>query len=153
MSREIFLVFFAIFWGTAANAQPRWKAFHYPFVFDSPKILVRLVWSMLVLNILPISLFVFVLLRLPESMPGQIDTLSVLRGVVPAFAPFGVYRIWLSGIEGVPSMFYHDKAYIEAHRVLAKAPEPNREELKIDHGRWWANLLFGLLYVSLAFVW
>src|SRR5437870_760073 len=103
--QTIFLVFFAIFWGGIFNAQVRWKAFHWSLFRFGPALRRTLV-SFLILNILPIVFFLFAMWALAKPIPSDVRLFQYLRAVVPAFAIFGFYRIWLGVIEIWPKTFY-----------------------------------------------
>jgi hypothetical protein len=96
-SQELLVVFFAIFWGTAANAWPRWKPFSWGSIGPS-RVNARLAWSFLMLNFVPVLFFGCALLRLDGKAQAPVDWCSILSGIVPAFAIFGIYRIWLAGL-------------------------------------------------------
>ncbi len=93
-AQQIFLLFFAIFWGTAANAWPKRKPFHWPLVSHGP-VLRRLILSITFLNIIPIIYFAWMLGVLQKA--GD----SVVISILPAFSVFGIYRIWLGLTECV----------------------------------------------------
>ena len=154
ITQSVFVVFFAIFWGTVASVQGRWKMFHWPLI-RYPHVALRLTLSFVVLNVCPILFFAFVffLLRNDPMTPstsqwGWSETLrQVFASVVPAFAVFGFYRLWLSIVELCPSCFYQAAADQEEN---IKAIEPTLECLHIDSQYWWWNLLFASLYLAVA---
>src|SRR6266852_5259407 len=93
-TQQIFMVFYAIFWGTVASAQTRWKAFHWPLLFRCAPASWRLLLSFLFLSVMPIVFFVWAVLRLANT--GAVLVIKeTLLGVVPAIAIFGFYRLWL----------------------------------------------------------
>jgi hypothetical protein len=150
IAQQLFVVFFAICWGTSSNAWPRWKPFHWTFVFELVQVRRRVGLSMLLLNICPIAYFAIVLAWLGKGGPtigtlGVIDSLcEVVRGIGPAFAVFGFYRIWFGLIERRSALFYLTDATLPAELV---GIEPTSDTLKIGQ-RWWRiNVLFGALYV------
>jgi hypothetical protein len=106
---DVFMVFFAIFWGTVASVQGRWKAFQLPLA-SIPRIGRRVRLSMLLLNLLPLIFFGYVLLILSDKTPSCRTWLASLQfviiGVLPAFAVFGFYRLWLGIIERSPDKYY-----------------------------------------------
>jgi len=152
IAQQLFVVFFAICWGTSSNAWPRWKPFHWTFVFEHREVSRRVGLSMLLLNFFPIAYFAIVLAWLGEGGPsaGPLGALSwareVARGVSPAFAVFGLYRIWFGVIECCPSTFYMTDAALPAD---LKEVEPTSDSLKIVHRGWRVNVLFGAAYVFL----
>ncbi len=116
-TQTVFAIFFAIFLGTVANVQPRWKAFNWPLLFLMPSgqrgcIGHRLVLSVLALNLAPVIFFGFALWMLRGSPTDPKDWTSytvlhvVLRGVMPAFSAFAFYRLWLGVVEFSPTCFY-----------------------------------------------
>src|SRR6266571_2067092 len=106
-SQQIFVLFFAIFWGTSSNAWPRWKPFHWTFFGSSLRITMRVVLSMVLLNLIPVIYFAWAIKRLAPVGTAAPNTRAVLFGVVPAFAVFGLYRLWFSVIELFPTAFYY----------------------------------------------
>lgn len=110
--QQIFCLFFAVFWGIVGNVQPRWKAFHWPYVRDKgfPHAARRLCLSMVLLNVLPITYFGVALCCLASPPQSPWPPTSVLPliifGVLPAFAGFSFYRIWLSFVEHNPDRYY-----------------------------------------------
>ena len=116
-NQTVFMVFFAIFWGTIANVQPRWKAFQFPLMFKLGlrlNVCCRVVLAILLLNIFPILYFGYILYftSLPERCPDGSDTTLIfvikilIQGVLPALGIFGIYRLWLAIIELKPDLFY-----------------------------------------------
>lgn len=112
---ETFALFFAIFWGLVANVQPRWKAFQWPFFFSSdfPNVKWRVLLSCFWLNIVPVLYFLTVVHWLHSgslSEKTDADAVSlVIYGVIPSFAIFGFYRLWLATVEWRPKSFYGSK--------------------------------------------
>jgi len=112
-AQQIFLVFFAIFWGTAANAWPRWKAFNWALVLSSRRVRQRVVLSSIVLNVIPVIYFILILRHLNGSIhEDRFRTFSsasgiVLPAILPSFAVFGLYRLWIAVVEFRPGWFYY----------------------------------------------
>ena len=50
------------------------------------------------------------------SVAGMV--LIIIKGVLPALAPFGLYRVWLAIVQGWPHCFYASR----------KVPRPVRRE-------------------------
>ena len=147
ISQQIFTVFFAIVWGTMANVQPRWKPFHWSLAFYFRPAANRLVLSILVFNILSIAFFVWTLSVLGNPFTASIPV-QILRGILPSFAPFGFYRVWIAAIEWKTSWFY--RLTSETRPDIAVKIEPTATELGIEK-RWWrSNLIFGLFYLAVA---
>jgi len=150
LSQQLFVVFYAIFWGTAANAQPRWKAFHWPLLFRCAPASWRLLLSLCFLNVLPIAFFAWGLLRLAGTGTA-VGVKDTLLGVVPAFAVFGFYRLWLGIAELGGTVFYRQTA--STCPAFPVEIEPTIECLHIDPkiGGWW-NVLYGLVYIVIGVV-
>ena len=71
---------------------------------------------------------------------------DAIRGVLPAFAIFGLYRLWLAIIQVWHRSFYLSKQELKS-LCVHEGTEPALEELKITRDWWWVNVLFGILYV------
>lgn len=118
--QEVFMLFFAIFWGATANVQPRWKAFQFPLIFTSGlrwNVLRRVCFAVILLNLIPVVYFGYILYStsLPGRGPAESDTMILvvakilIQGVVPALGMFGIYRLWLATVELKPGLFYKSK--------------------------------------------
>jgi len=152
-TQTIFVVFFAIFWGAIASVQGRWKMFHWTLI-RYPHVAARLGLSFALLNILPVLFFAWVLFVLRNTQTEPINQwsasqtlLQVLAGVVPAFAVFGFYRLWLALIEFWPTRFYQwERDQDDTTRRI----EPSIDSLILlpQFAPW--NLLFALVYLVLA---
>jgi hypothetical protein len=152
--QQIFVLFYAIFWGTMANALPKWKAFAVPYVFyDAPSVR-RVSLAIFTLNVLPIVFFVIVLKALGGSVwqvqKWEVATLvKILASLVPAFGIFGFYKVWMSLMQFWPNTFY-------SFTVIGGVQQPDQELYanlrNSDLDRRWAcgNLLFGFLYIILG---
>jgi hypothetical protein len=155
IAQQLFVVFFAICWGTSSNAWPRWKPFHWTFVFELIQVRRRVGLSIRLLNVCPITYFAIVLAWIGHGGPnmgtlrvGDCLRLAVL-GISPAFAVFGFYRIWFGVIECRSSLFYLTDKTLPPE---LNGTEPTSDTLKIGH-RWWrVNVLFGALYVFLPLI-
>jgi hypothetical protein len=113
--QQIFVVFYAILWGTAANAQPRWRAFQWGQIFRDRFTWKRILLSFFLLNVIPILFFIhmywvlskeFWWFNTPASWAG---TVRLLGAVVPGFAAFGFYRLWMATVQKWPTLFYGPK--------------------------------------------
>ena len=152
-TQQIFTIFFAIFWSVMANAQPKWKAFHYTFFLRISQVTYRMLVSFLILNILPILYFSWSLNRLSAASQNTINQ-SVLHGVIPAFAIFGFYRIWICLIEFFPRFFYREKDNGEYPKAEI---EPTLESLNIPLNSTHLknalmNFIFGIIYIGIGIV-
>ncbi len=145
-TQEIFVVFFAIFWGAVFSVQSRWRMFQ-PLV-RYPHVLRRLSLSILLGNVVPILFFVWIFFRLKDT-PGE-TVFQILAGVLPAFGIFGFYRLWMGIVEFAPRAFYESKA--KQHLEL-KDIDPTIEELHVGHRfKGWPNLIFAVVYFVVASV-
>ena len=164
-AQQIFVVFFAIFWGTSANAWPKWKPFHWTLVPFSGRVRLRLALSFIVLNLIPVLYFIWILRQLGGSIPpNSFSTFwsaskIVVPAIVPAFATFGLYRLWIALVEFCPGRFYYkDDAEManDIKRNVVHGEEtrldPTIESLNLKDWTWWPNLLFALLYLLVAAV-
>ena len=155
-TQNIFIVFYAIFWGTAANAQPRWKAFQIPLLFRFKQVRHRVALSFLLLNIVPILYFGWTMWMLSGSLLSiqswNISSIAllVLHSVIPAFPTFGFYRMWIGVIELNPYFFYlpTDQDVPEGFGVS----EPSVEQLKIQTRVGPLNILYASLYILAGLV-
>jgi len=153
--QTIFLVFFAIIWGVTANVQGRWKAFHWAFICNSVYARRRLCASMLYLNIVPIFYVTLALWILSGPDTKGIWSLCqimqvLLWGILPAFAGFAPYRLWLSTIEKKPGYYYskYEGKYITEQNGADVTPLHITTEA--SKGNWWAGigyLAFGVFWL------
>jgi hypothetical protein len=110
--QTVFTLFYAIFWGTAANAQPRWKAFAWGAVGRDRATWRRVWWSVLLQNFLPLIYFVVILWLLSFHVWNDLANwnfatlLKIFVSISPAFAPFGFYRIWTASVQRWGRFFY-----------------------------------------------
>jgi len=171
--QQVFMLFFAIFWGATANVQPRWKAFQFPLVFKRGlrwNVCRRVCLALLLLNLIPILYFGYVLFvtSLPGRGPADTDApllvvgKILVQGVVPALGMFGIYRLWLAIVELRPSLFYKSKPdevpeeyrHVEpTYRLDFRDKRFESEpvvDLGSDAGR--GNLLAALAYLLVAMV-
>jgi hypothetical protein len=148
VSQQIFLVFFAIFWGTLANAWPKRKPFHWPFVLYSCRVAARVALSVLMLNVVPVLYFGWVLMELGRAANHPVVVwCDVVAGATPAFGIFGFYRIWIAFTEFSPPRFYYwDRAEQARRRPNLQGADPTIEKLYPWRAPW-MNLMFGVIYV------
>lgn len=151
----LFTLFFAIFWGTSASSWPRWKPFHWTLVPRLKRVAARVGLSMLVLNVSPVIVFIFILSRMSGNnltpLPIEFGKLSrlVIPSIVPAFSIFGLYRIWISVIEACPTLFYYTAEELPK-KIREYEIEPTIETLKLSRRNWTSNFVFGLLYIAIS---
>jgi len=145
MTQSIFVVFFAIFWGAVFNVQGRWKMFQ-P-ILSFPHIRHRFLFSLLLLNVVPILFFAWTFFRL-QAIPGE-TLLQISAGVLPAFAIFSFYRLWMGIVGLTPAYFYQSKKKQDAH---LKNIDPTVEELHLGHRFNGWNFMFSALYLVVAIV-
>lgn len=151
--QQIFAIFFAIFWGTSSNAWPKWKPFHWPLFPHSRQVRYRTGLSVLVLNVLPLFYFVWA-----YSWLGSKECKFVGLAVVPAFAVFGFYRLWIGLVECKPESFYHRNDEIKAafapRDVRGVKPdeyiEPTIESLCLKEWGAGPNIGFACMYLGIA---
>jgi len=168
--QQIFTLFYAIAWGTAANSQPRWKVFAWGAIRHDPPSKRRALLGLVILNFLPLLYFVVVLAMLNAKVWNQTSWsigayAKIFVSIIPAFAPFGFYRVWTAIVAKRRELFYQPE-----HDVATPAEKQRRREIWEQIGitldvnselnpRWAAgNLFWGLVYVlvgpiSLLLVW
>jgi hypothetical protein len=164
-SQQVFVVFYAIFWGAIANVQPRWKPFQVPLIFSKwsfgRKVLMRVFLSFLFFNLAPLIFFGWTILFLfgPPACPQDWNVNFVgrlaIRGIVPAFALFSFYHFWLAFVEFKGECFYakdQDELPPECKRVDngSHVIDPTIKELGINRSNWWKNLICALVYLVIA---
>jgi hypothetical protein len=160
VSQQIFILFYAITWGTAANSQPRWRAFAWGAVCKSKEALWRALLSFFLLNVLPLAYFAFVLLLLGSGGWANIEKWDsnafwkALATTVPALSPFGFYRIWTGIVECRSQFFYGiDWKTWEGERPAALTEfgiTLDRSDLNPDFAC--PNIMFGSAYVVIGFL-
>jgi len=100
--QEVFMVFFAIFWGLIANVQPRWKAFQWPLMFKLGVVTRRVLLAFFVMDILPVVYFGLTLWIIDGRAPngwekkkgrGQISRNCRRPLLVPPFGSFATVAI------------------------------------------------------------
>src|SRR5438128_11966390 len=107
-TQAVFSLFFAIFWGAITNVQPKWKPFQFGLFCTFGPATRRLWLSILFFNFLPILFFGWTICVLhgpalePDKWTGWTVLRVVFRGVIPAVAMFGLYRIWMAILERWP---------------------------------------------------
>lgn len=159
-TQTVFAIFFAIFWGAVANVQPRWKAFQLPLIEFAP-VRRRVLLSVTFFNLLPLLFFGWTLWILvgpaasPINWTGWTVARLVLRGVIPAIATFGFYRLWLGIVECHSSLFYVETQAQLPQKYQRRTPEsqiiePSLQELGIKQHTGSKNIRFGLGFVVLA---
>lgn len=146
----LFIVFYAIFWGSVSSVQGRWKMFHWALI-SKPPVWHRLILSFIIWNIAPILYFIwifFILKDTPISLSSQwtlIETgKQVVAGIGPSFAVFGFYRFWISMVEFFPTTFYFKKDELPQE---IQDIEPWIEKIPIKTSFGPMNFLFALLYL------
>ena len=150
-SQQVFMLFFAIFWGTAANALPRWKAFPWGRYCHCNLDKNRALLSFVLLNAAPILYFIFVLWLLqgkPRNGPewGLNDMLAVSAGILPAFAAFGLYRVWTSIVQWKSASFYGSPENRKTNEWKESYPGLNAtDDLATKYAL--PNFSFGMLYI------
>jgi len=164
--QNVFIVFFAIFWGAVANVQPRWKAFQWPLIFKMCEVFRRVLLAVLVMNVLPVLYFAFSLWVINDRGPtngdsvGRMVAVVVFQGVLPAFGMFAIYRLWLGIVELRPHWFYKldSNDVPRPYRHVEPTYRLSSEERKktgmpvVDLGEdaGWRNIAASLFYLFVA---
>jgi hypothetical protein len=156
-TQNVFVVFFAILWGTAANSQPRWKSFQFPLVFKSCQTTCRVILSIILLNILPILYFGWTLwmlsgnnLKITDWQPDTI-ALLLIHSVIPAFATFGFYRMWIGVVELNPTLYYFETSS-NIPEKFKNIDEPTIESLKLNTGAGLRNIIYAFIYIIIGLI-
>lgn len=163
---DVFMVFYAIFWGSVAGVQGRWKAFQLPLA-SIPRICRRVILSMLLLNLLPLIFFGYVYFVLNGKNLCSVTWIAsiqvVVIGILPASAVFGFYRLWLGIIEVSPDKYYYKaetpkrssklkEKYWHVEPVYLTYHQANFEQpyvyLGFDSGK--SNILWAICYIVIA---
>jgi hypothetical protein len=166
MQQQTFMLFFAIFWGTIASVQGRWKAFQLPLVGRVPVVNCRVCLSFLFLNLFPLMFFAYciaVLTKAGVSARPYIAGLQlVINGVLPAFAVFGFYRLWLGTVEKWPDSFYAkardpkclDKKYWHVEPIYSNQHQEGTGEPCVNIGIDSANrnIIWAIGYISVGLI-
>ena len=145
-NQDLFVLFFAIFWGGIMNVSGRWRMFQ-P-VLRYPRILSRFCLSLLMMVFLPIWYFAWQLQCIGGMEPSS--TSAVLASVLPSLGIFVFYRLWMVIIELMPRRFYWSDEECIPHYQL-RLIDPSVEKLNIGNGfttKW--NFVAALLYGFLA---
>lgn len=120
LAQNVFILFYAIFWGYVSEVQPKWKAHHWTLFSSEPKIRRR-IWMALVLFVcVPTAFFAFAFAAF--DTPNDCYLSSVVLPLLAAQAPFGFYRIWIGIMESNPGQYYFTKAELDENK------------------RWWLSL-------------
>jgi hypothetical protein len=160
--QQAFTLFYPINWGTAANSQPRWKAFAWGAIGEDLPSRWRACLSIILLNLLPLTYFV-VLLGLLDS-PTRRDlnqwdwrtTWRVFVSILPSFAPFGFYRIWTGVVQRRNQFFYGSLPTkdTDGEEISSQIWQEIGLELKTEsdlNAKWGlSNILWGVVYVFLG---
>ncbi|MBC8870463.1 MAG: hypothetical protein H8E44_13660 [Planctomycetes bacterium] len=161
-AQQIFMVFFAIFWGTVASVQGPWKQFNYSHICI-PQTFRRILLSWAVLNFLPVAFVCWTVFSLRGNGP-RLDTstycqasITVLNGILPAFAVFGFYRLWVAIVQlSGGKMFYRESEDTRSGARVSDKAEPTLDSLRDQLGfkakcRYGLlNLLFAIWYFAIA---
>lgn len=162
--QQIFVVFFAIFWGAIFNVLARWKPYNFGLIFDREVTYVtrRIGLALIILTLFPLLYFIVIFYILGQNSnlcDSQkkciIEVIKwCLSSIIPAFAIYGFYRLWIGIIECSPESFYcyswelpnKYKSYYNSQNK----PEPSLEELGILRSNiysYWKNMLIGSAYI------
>lgn len=151
--QAIFTIFFAIFWGISANAWPKWKAFNVTPALDERRVRWRIAWSVSMLNFAPAIFFAVVLLQLEHHTFDKLTGAAIAAAIIPAFAIFGFYHLWIAGIEYRAECFYFHEAELKPELMKKKmVNDPSIEDLFLADDRWRFHAVVAASYVLLSFV-
>lgn len=136
--QQVFMLFYAIFWGAIANVQPRWKPFQWHLFFAVPQARRRAIAAFGLLNVLPLIFFAYGMWALYGRDPTDTSLMAgslhyLIRGVVPAFAIFGLYRFWFAIVELYPDCFYASTSNLVDERY--RHAEPTYRRTNEERGR------------------
>lgn len=153
--QQIFTLFFAIFWGAAANGQTRYKPFGW---LGDRASWYRIGLSIVLLNLLPIAYFVLVLWLLRgwvwQLEDWQLTTALKMGGaVVPGFGIFGFYRLWIAVIQKFGSTLYRRLPEgLQRIESAAQTASAQRNVSDLDPALARGNLFSGFLYLFVPLV-
>ena len=150
----MFVIFFAIFWGTSLAAQSCWKPFNLSFLRFSPA-RHRAYLSFIVYNMFPI-IYIWYTLNFLNLCEKNVDVLKIsylLLGILPAFAMFGFNKLWLGIVEIKKNWFYGTEEEVEKmlleNKCLEK-PEPYQEMFYLESEQGWNNISVVPLYMFIS---
>lgn len=154
-AQNVFVVFYAIFWGTQANVQGRWKMFNWPLIVRHSRIRNRCLLSLAMMNLGQVLMFVVYFWLLDNrDYP--------LLGIMAAFGIFGWYRFWLAIIEWWPERFYFPFDDLTALPPTEVEPRfrrqsdcgkelPSCKQKCLVLGDWGrGNFLTGIVYLAIS---
>jgi len=159
--QTIFTVFYAIFWGHIASVLPRWKAFHFVFIFRIEQTAWRASLSLFLLNFFPFGFFsiTYVLLYYVNikinNFNREIILSIIFYSIFPCFFNFGCYHLWIGIIERFWRFFYVNdeeqlpkeaRSFYDSKEII----EPTRRHLSIKNGLWENNIIIGIIYIILS---
>jgi hypothetical protein len=153
--QQVFMVFYAIFWGYISNVQSKWKSFAWgPALSEEGKhARHRLFPAIILLNVLPFCYFGFTICILNNTNRCLINYDSypifslLLRGVIPAFGIFSFYRFWVGIIASKPEYFYSEAKLLPSKW---KRQEPSLEKMKIVSDWGCKEIIIGFIYLVIA---
>ena len=159
VNQQIFIVFFAIFWGTTTSVHGRWNMYPFPLYKDiSPQAGKRLLLSLGLMTLAPLIFFGFAMVQLDQYKEVEWTFLSsskvLIRSVLPAFSVFGFYRLWVAIVELCPESFYRKE--VEAQGIPDEI-DPTLESLHLasnEKVKSWGEMNLGvaLIYIFVAFI-
>jgi len=108
--QTVFMLFFAIFWVLSQTCSPGGELSTGLWSLSSGKLNAVRSWDIRT-RWPPDPLFVYGMWALQGRGPTDSAPLAgglhyAIRGILPAFAVFGLYRLWLALIELYPDFFY-----------------------------------------------
>ncbi len=168
-TQQIFVVFFAIIWGTTTGVHGRLKMFNYPLWGIVPQVRRRILLSHIFMNLFPLVFFglaMNVLSHPPNTIVWSIiGTLrAIVHGVIPAMAIFGFYRFWLGIVESRPEKYYRKddktpwvpKGKPRLSIEIPKGIDPRIESLplvlELSERVWGKNIFVAVCYILIALI-
>jgi hypothetical protein len=145
--RDIFSIFFAIFWGATIAAQAEHKPFGW--LGSLRQDLLRIIFSVFMLDVLPAAYFVLVAKQVNAGVPWSAAGVTLYAALVSVvlIAIFGlvaIYRIWLAMIQWCGDCFYgvHHEEGKKQRCALARQRD-------LACGNFVSGVIFGILSLIL----
>lgn len=150
ISQQVFLIFFAVFYGAILRVAQEWFPFTPTFTSEKGKWLgqpdiKRILFSGIFLFLAPAIYFLLVFIALsqtpppiniPTCLPSFIDLISFLILMSLIAPPFGFYDIWQAIVRRLPEKFYSKYACEQIERKFPNAFKAGCFET-FKHGLFW----------------
>ena len=148
-AQTIFSLLFGIYFAVSIAFTGKFQPFDTPSIYyKNWRALLRLVFSFLWLNILPIGYYVFVLKLLSRVTSFPFEFWSVLAFLMFSLTGFGFYRIYFGLM-----LLKHGEDYFFYGKEL---PKTLRDEWKLrpePHKDWKAHVFPGLFWAIITTAW